>query len=203
MHKFIFVFLLYILMDARKRGVFRNAIILILIIIILILGWFMIRDSGIIGNLTLGSESKCFPGQCDNDFKLFCNKDGVWQVNDYCENCEDEMCQNKKALCGDGICEKYLDENLFSCFADCKYGLLKNAILLEITVIILIIILIFELKVKRVEKRERKYIEILKSQIKKFLNLGYRESAIKKEVIDKKWPVEMVDQAMKEVKENK
>ncbi|MFH1500755.1 MAG: hypothetical protein ABIE22_02300 [archaeon] len=112
-------------------------------------------------NQTLPIGLVCQPGSCNLTSHKYCNDAGQWiETTKYCEICSgDEVCQKtpKELLleyCGNRRCDKSLGESIFTCFNDCKYELIKNAIALIITIVILITVIIARRKIKQKTKTE-------------------------------------------------
>ncbi|MFQ5531346.1 MAG: hypothetical protein ACE5ES_01895, partial [Candidatus Nanoarchaeia archaeon] len=96
--------------------------------------------------LPLFNESSggiCNPGECDFGNKQYCNEDGFWQESGYCDSeiCgtkDSATCEQLRTSCGNNQCEKFLEENVFSCFSDCKGETVD-----PITIIVVILVLGF------------------------------------------------------------
>ncbi|MFH1308275.1 MAG: LamG-like jellyroll fold domain-containing protein [archaeon] len=150
-------------------------------------------------NITIPEGIECIPGTCNFTSKMHCSDFGYWVEEEYCSYCEDDVCQ--KDYCGDGICQKYLDEDFRSCMADCKTDLIVPII----SAIIIFTIILFNVisivrskpKTKFITSKDTKYFNVLKPFLEKAIQKGYKKEQIRKLLLEKKWPKDIVDKALR------
>ncbi|MFQ5532168.1 MAG: hypothetical protein ACE5ES_06140, partial [Candidatus Nanoarchaeia archaeon] len=81
--------------------------------------------------------------ECDIENHKYCNDDGIWQEKDYCNSCpQDSDCERKEEFKNNGICEKYLGENILKNFNDCKKDLIVPGVIVLIVGLLGVIIFI-------------------------------------------------------------
>ncbi|MFH1308144.1 MAG: hypothetical protein ABIH72_04800 [archaeon] len=183
-----------------------------------------VTDQNTTQNITLPFGMDCIPGACNLSINKWCNDIGQWiEILDYCEKCQDDLdCEEEKEgpkHCENGICEKSLGENAFSCFNDCKYDLLKNLAALIITLVLLIVLGIKKLRekeepvekgkiVEKVEKQEKEISKIarifkkpFKSRVRTEYEIKGRTESSSKSIKEASYkPVERVEEIKPQVK---
>lgn len=98
-----------------------------------------------------GSFVGCERGICDVDNKMYCGADAFWKEQGYCEVCSHldlDICETLGSSCGNEKCERYLEENLFNCFKDCRTdvpGEFRDSPVLSSAVLIVHLIFIYVL----------------------------------------------------------
>ncbi|MFH1501028.1 MAG: LamG-like jellyroll fold domain-containing protein, partial [archaeon] len=130
----------------------------------------------------------CEPYSCNSTSKLYCNANGNW-TQEYCENCQDDFCNEE--FCGNGFCG--LREDLFNCYSDCRYQLLW------ILWLILVLIIIIAITIAKIinKRKMNKYIAALKPFIEKAFSQGIEKTQIRQQLLNKKWPLKVIEQTFK------
>ncbi|MFH1501352.1 MAG: NosD domain-containing protein [archaeon] len=132
-------------------------------------------------NVTLPEGLECQPGACSSELQMYCSDDGLWHDELYCDNCED------------GICEEEVPK-------DYNIQILIGVIVGILVLIVAISIVLIKAKKPKVKLSSSKYEDTLRPYVKKAVEKGMKKADIRKQLIDKKWPKEIVDKVLRDVR---
>ncbi|MFH1308045.1 MAG: hypothetical protein ABIH72_04290, partial [archaeon] len=137
----------------------------------------------------------CQPYTCNLTSHNYCDENGSWtSPANYCISCpEDSICIGH---CGNKKCEWNQNEYFITCFKDCWYQLV-------IALIILIILLFLAIYYIYKKRKENRYLVIIIPLIKKALSEGKTKEEIKKQLLEKHWPLKIINKAFRIIEKEK